>query len=226
MAFVTLETALKQQNQHGAVFWKVYDSSGKILLNQVNNNIGLEASAEALEDFLKNCLGDYVVLRLYTGEPKRTAAGDSKETTLTLRVRLEGQAFKGASNQHVISGAPGFADFLAILEQKRQSDIERLKLEMELNSKAGYVERLIDTVSQNPAILTALLGVLNRFAAPAAPVISAAPGVRQSQPLEAEEILQRMKIIDPDYINTLKNMVSYLEKNPGVIDQIKPIFTN
>jgi hypothetical protein len=47
---------------------------------------------------------------------------------------------------------------------------------------------------------------------------------RSNAPGEISETLQRLAAVDPDYLETLEKMTSYLEKNPGVIDQIKPIF--
>jgi hypothetical protein len=96
--------------------------------------------------------------------------------------------------------------------------MEKLKMEMESQNQDSVWTRLGEKLIQNESLVLALTGLISKFSAPKQ---IASP---QQAPTDIDDTLTRLSQVDPDYKNTLAKMTSYLEKNPGVIDQIKPIF--
>jgi hypothetical protein len=96
--------------------------------------------------------------------------------------------------------------------------MEKLKMEMESQNQDSVWSRLGEKLIQNESLVLALTGLISKLSAPKQ---IASP---QQAPTDFEETISRLSQVDPDYKNTLAKMTSYLEKNPGVIDQIKPIF--
>ena len=222
MALIDLESLTKLQKQHNAIFWKCYDPNGKTIINEVKTDIGIDASADILTDFLSSCLGDFVIVKLYRERPEYQTTGKATDQGLTLKVKLPGgTGYIGKPNTNT-TGAPSFNDFLALMEAKRAVEMEKLRLELE-TSRNSITDRILTAVTENPAIMTGVLNLLQSFAPKrqaTAPAISA-----NTDGANINNTLQRLSQVDPDYINTLENLTSYLEQNPGVIDQIKPIFT-
>lgn len=223
MAFVTPEYVKSLQETHEAKFWKVYDSTGKTLINKLDTDIGINKSATMLQDTLENCQADYVVCRLFTIAPTKTQAGATHDTGLTLKVRLDSmQAPKTTSAG--ISMAPGIQEYLALHDKIRQVEMEKMRMELEKDQADSPWMRLGEKLLQNDALVMAITGVISKFAASGKPVARVAAPAQNSSNTNIDETLQRLAAVDPDYINTLSKMTEYLEKNPGVIDQIKPIF--
>jgi hypothetical protein len=222
MALIDLDSLTKLQKQHNAVFWKCYDPNGKTVINEVKTDIGIDASADILTDFLSSCLGDFVIVKLYRERPEYQTTGKATDQGLTLKVKLPGgTGYIGKPNTNN-TGAPSFNDFLALMEAKRAVEMEKLRLELE-TSRNSLTDRILTAVTENPAIMTGVINLLQSFApkrqAPAAAISATTDGAN------INNTLHRLSQVDPDYINTLENLTAYLEQNPGVIDQIKPIFT-
>jgi len=115
------------------------------------------------------------------------------------------------------------AEQTADAEYKRQVELEKMRMELQQEQQDSPWMRLGEKLLQNDALVMAITGAISKFASgkTPAPKIAASP---QTNSTNIDETLQRLSIVDPDYINTLSKMTEYLEKNPGVIDQIKPIF--
>lgn len=222
MAFVTPEYVKNLQETHEAKFWKVYDSSGKILINKLDQDIGMNKSTAMLQDTLDNCQADYVTVRLFTIAPAKTTAGAGHDVGLTLKVRLDSmQTLKPF--QHTMGMAPGIQEYLALNDKLRQVELDKLRMELETDKADSPWMRLGEKLLQNDALVMAITGAISKLAAGRQVARVAAP-VPTSAPSEISETLERLAAVDPDYLETLEKMTSYLERNPGVIDQIKPIF--
>ncbi len=92
-------------------------------------------------------------------------------------------------------------------------------MELEAENQDSPWTRLGEKLLQNETLVAALTGLIMNLGAP-----KVAQPARVEAPSDIDETLSRLSQVDPDYKNTLAKMTSYLEKNPGVIDQIKPIF--
>lgn len=223
MAFVTPEYVKSLQSTHEAKYWKVYDGSGKTLINKLDADIGLNKSSDMLQETLDNCIADFVTVRLFTVAPAKTTAGDQRDTGLTLKVKLDNP--NNTKPMGMYGMQPGISEYIALHDKIRQVELEKLRMEMESNQTESPWTRLGEKLLQNDTLVLAITGAISKIAAgkQPAPQRIAQPQTTKT-PGEIEETLSRLSAVDPDYINTLEKMTSYLENNPGVIDQIKPIF--
>jgi hypothetical protein len=222
MAYVTPEYVRNLQKTHDAKFWRVYDSGGKVLINKCDSDIGISQSCDMLQDTIDNCIGDSVNVRLFATKPTKSEQGDTRENGLTLRVKLPNSGGSiGRMPQQAYSNynAPTLQDYISLHDKIRQVEMEKLKMELEAEQTVSPWAALGEKLLQNDALVAALTGILTKFSAPKA---IAQP--QQNAPTDLEETLSRLSAVDPDYKNTLAKMTTYLEKNPGVIEQIKPIF--
>jgi hypothetical protein len=197
MAYVTPEYVRNLQKTHDAKFWRVYDSGGKVLINKCDSDIGISQSCDMLQDTIDNCIGDSVNVRLFATKPTKSEQGDTRENGLTLRVKLPNSGGSiGRMPQQAYSNynAPTLQDYISLHDKIRQVEMEKLKMELEAEQTVSPWAALGEKLLQNDALVAALTGILTKFSAPKA-------------------------IAQP-----LAKMTSYLEKNPGVIEQIKPIF--
>jgi hypothetical protein len=224
MAFVTPEYVKNLQETHEAKFWKVYDSSGKVMINKLDHDIGMSKSTAMLQETLDNCQADYVTVRLFTIAPAKTTAGAGHDVGLTLKVRLDSMQTQKPF-QASIGMAPGIQEYLALHDKIRQVELEKMRMELESNQADSPWMRLGEKLLQNDALVMAITGAISKLAAgKQQPVQRIAQAQTTTAPGTISETLERLAKVDPDYLETLERMTSYLEKNPGVIDQIKPIF--
>jgi hypothetical protein len=176
-----------------------------------------------LQDTIENCIGDSVNVRLFSSKPTKVEAGDTRENGLTLRVKLpNGGSSIGRMPQHNFQNynSPSLEQYISLHDKIRQVEMEKLKMELEAENQDSPWTRLGEKLLQNETLVAALTGLIMNLGAPktiAAPTTLSAPS-------DIDETLSRLSQVDPDYKNTLAKMTNYLEKNPGVIDQIKPIF--
>lgn len=223
MAYVTPEYVRNLQKTHDCKFWRVYDSGGKVLINKCDSDIGIGASCDMLQDTIDNCIGDSVNVRLFTNKPTKSEEGTTRENGLTLRVKLPntGVAIGRMPQQNFQNyNSPSLEQYISLHDKIRQVEMEKLKMELEAENQDSPWTRLGEKLLQNETLVAALTGLIMNLGAPKT---VAAPS-QISAPSNIDETLNRLSQVDPDYKNTLAKMTAYLEKNPGVIDQIKPIF--
>lgn len=224
MAYISPEYVKSLQKSHEAKFWKVYDSTGKTLINKLDNDVGLNNSIEALQDTIDNCIGDYIIVKLFTIAPTKTQAGAQHDNGLHLKVKLDNspQAKAAAPYMGIV---PGFNEYISLHDKLRDLEIEKIKMELAAESSPSPWQKIGEKLLENDALLLAITGIITKAAtgrtapAPAPQQINSA-----NTSNDMEETLARLSAVDPDYKETLAKMTSYLERNPGVIDQIKPIF--
>lgn len=222
MAYVTPEYVRNLQKTHDCKYWRVYDSGGKVLINKCDSDIGISASCEMLQDTIENCIGESVNVRLFTNRPTKSEEGTPRENGLSLRVKLPNSPSNTIGRlpaQAYNNNSPSLQDYISLHDKIRQVEMEKLKMEMEAEQADSPWTRLGEKLLQNETLVAALTGLIMNLGAPKVnqPAQVAAPS-------DLDETLSRLSQVDPDYKNTLAKMTSYLEKNPGVIDQIKPIF--
>lgn len=220
MAFVSPEYVQSIQKKHDLKVWRLYDSSGKVLINKSDGSTSLDDSIDDLQDAITNCIGDFVTVKLYSKIPNRSREGEPTEHGLQLKVRLSGIGI-GSPNGNRSSSSPSWMDMVAMQDRIRTAEMEKLRMELEQKEQSPFA-RIAERLLENDQLVNALAGVLMKFASKAPAQIPSA--IQQPPPTNTDETIQRLAAIDPDYQNTLSKMVSYLERNPGVIDQIKPIF--
>jgi len=221
MAFVSAEYVKTLQKSHDAKYWKVFDSSGKVTINKLDQDIGLSASQDMLQETIENCIGDYVIVKLYTMKPERREAGVASESGLTLKVRLEGSSQMGFPKQqshHSFIGQPTWQDMMSVHEKLSKLEMDKLRIELEDKEQSPF-ERIAEKLLENDALIMALTGVLGRMAGAAPQRAIAAPQGATTM----DETLNKLSRVDPDYQHTLSKMAEYLESNPSVLGQIKTV---
>jgi hypothetical protein len=219
MAYVSPTYVKKMQSTHNAEFWKLYNNTGKELINECTTHIGLSASIDMLEEALENCAGaSSVLVKLYTVKPERTLSGQSKGDTFELRVKLDGETQSGNFTNRNFSpgiGAPTWVDMMNMSDRIRQTELDKLRLELEQKEESPW-SRIAEKLLENDALILALAGLIKKPIQQATRQISA--------PANENDLFNRLNNIG--FSNTdIENMATYLEENPGVIDQIKPIFS-
>jgi hypothetical protein len=108
------------------------------------------------------------------------------------------------------------------MDKIQQVQMEKMRMELEADQADSPWMRLGEKLLQNDALVMAITGAISKFAAGTKQPARVAAPVPTNTGID--ETLQRLAAVDPDYMNTLSKMTDYLERNPGVIDQIKPIF--
>jgi hypothetical protein len=225
MAYISPEYVKSLQKSHEAKFWKVYDSTGKTLINKLDSDIGLNNSIEALQETLDNCIGDYVTVKLFSIAPTKTQAGAQHDNGLHLKVKLDNSPSNKAAAPYM-GIVPGFNEYISLHDKLRELEIEKIKMQLEAESNPSPWQKIGEKLLENDALILAITGLITKAAtgrqaqAPAQQQIN--KPINESN--ELEETLSRLSAVDPEYKETLAKMTSYLERNPGVIDQIKPIF--
>jgi hypothetical protein len=219
MAYVTPTYVKKMQTTHNAQFWKLYNNTAKELINECCTNIGLSASIEMLEEALENCAGaQSVLVKLYTQKPEQRKQGIPAGEMFELRVKLDGEQIQNNNfrgNYPTGISAPSWLDMMQMSDKLRQIELDKLRMELENREQSPW-ERIADKLLENDALIIALAGLIKKPIAAAPKTISA--------PQNENNVLERLNGLGFTSVD-IENMANYLEENPGVIDQIKPIFT-
>jgi hypothetical protein len=218
MAYVTPSYVKKMQTTHDAQFWKLYNNTGKELINECSTSIGLSASIDMLEEALENCAGaQSVLVKLYTQKPQKREQGVPAGEMFELRVKIDGEQVPASFKNNYMPGigAPTWVDMMSLSDKIRQIELDKLRMELENREQSPW-ERIADKLLENDALIIALAGLIKKPLAPAVKTISA--------PQNENNVLERLNGLGFSS-QDIENMANYLEENPGVIDQIKPIFT-
>lgn len=218
MAFFPLSYAKTMQTKHNAQFWKLYNNTGKELIDECSTSIGLSASVDMLQEALENCSGaSSVLVKLYTQKPERRAPGVPAGEMFEIRIKLDGENLPASfkNNYSTGIGAPTWVDMMSLSDKIRQIELDKLRMELESREQSPW-ERIADKLLENDALIIALTGLIKKPTAPAVKTISA--------PNNDSNVIERLNVLGFTPTD-IENMACYLEENPGVIDQIKPIFT-
>jgi hypothetical protein len=218
MAYVTPSYVKKMQTTHDAQFWKLYNNTGKELINECGTNVGLSASIDMLEEALENCGGaQSVLVKLYTQKPQKREQGVPAGEMFELRVKLDGEQLPTSFKNNYAPGigAPSWIDMMNLSDKIRQIELDKLRMELESREQSPW-ERIADKLLENDSLILALAGLIKK------PITTAPKAI--SAPNNESNVIDRLNNIGFSPTD-IENMASYLEENPGVIDQIKPIFT-
>lgn len=217
MALITIDTAAKFQRQQNAIYWKVSDKSKKLTLNRNDEALDLESSIDLLKDTLKNCIGDYCSVTLYTEKPTQLEKGSVKGKIFELQVQLDSPTSYRSTPGASIN-APSFNDLLALQKQVLELEYEKKLNEATAdNERLKPIDKLVEKLTQGDTI-NLLIGAFMNKINPKEQISGTGASAG-----DMAETLKRLSAVDPNYRNTLEKMTSYLEKNPGVLAQIKMI---
>lgn len=210
------------QRKHNLIYWKLYDRSKKLLIDSQESPTQLERSIESLQDTLDNCTGDVVYLELYGDVPKKRTDGGPMPKTYEMFVRLD-NSHAGAGRGAPAPGGQMFDQILALHAQIAEMRIEAVKKDMEAQIAGPPAPSIGEKLAE--ALLPHVPKILGMFekpqqvgSPPSAARSGSAPSTNQLQTISA-----KFEKVDPDYLNTLAKMAEYLEKNPGVLPNIKAI---
>jgi len=218
MALVTIDTAAKFQRQQNAVYWKVCDKTKKLCINRNDEALDIDSSIDLLKDTLKNCLGDYCSVTLYTEKPTQLEKGSTKGKMFELLVQLENNnpTYRTAPGPTI--NAPSFNDLLEMQRKVMELEYEKKLSEATADTeRAKPIEKLIDKLTEGNTInllISAFMAKINK------PETISGPANTST---EMSDTLKRLSAVDPNYQYTLEKMTQYLEKNPSVLAQIKAI---
>lgn len=213
MALITIETTGKLQRQQNAIFWKVCDKTKKLVINRNDELMPIENSIELLRDTLKDCIGDYCSVTLYTEKPTQLEKGSTKGKIFELLVKLDSTQY----NQSPINGtSSNFSEMLELHKKVMQLEFEKKQAdERDEAIQQKPLEKLVDKLTEGNTINLLLSAFMNK--------LNKQPESISGAPADLKPTIEKLSKVDPDYINTLQKMAIYLEKNPGVLPQIKMI---
>jgi hypothetical protein len=217
MAYVTPDYVKQMQLKHKAAFWKISDKTKKTVINR-NQTDNLNASIDELQEAL-NIAGDYVIVTLYTIEPKETKPGDTRGQSFELMVKLN----DGYTNTRAINGAP--IDLLLKMQEEKHAlnlEMEKLKMTRENEPKKHWIAEL---AQNNPEIVTGVISFGKIAGGKLIDMMSTKTnkGMSAPEPINSEtaEALKKFEAIDPEYFAVLKRMANLVSGEPSMYWQFK-----
>lgn len=231
MAYTSLSYMLKLMDQQEIQYWRVTDSTNRLTINKNDKDIGVNASKELIKETIENCDGDYVNVKLYVTKPVWKQKDDETGTIYQLKIKLQNDTIAPAlkQNNNHITGFPSFNDIIALHQANANLQME-MKLK-ELENKATGNNKLLEYFTSNKEFMSAITGLIFSMTKKGVPATIRQPDKAQQQqaiinaPAELKTTLKEFAEIDPDYINTLKDMASYLKQSPESLEQIKTILS-
>jgi hypothetical protein len=214
MAQITPQYAEALQKKHGFKFWRVYDRSKKEIDNNTRD-ISLGESVNLLQETLNNITGDLCYVTFLADETKK---GGKQPERLDVTIRCNDGV---VNRKETALNGVSISDFMALQEKlfETRLKLETARLEQPAESgKITMVEKFLSYAMEKdliPAAIGAITTMRNK------PEINQAPEV--NGPDQLAETLKKFSQVDPTYQETLKKMADYLQKNPGVLPQIKSI---
>jgi hypothetical protein len=223
MAFVSAEYVKTLQKTHDSKFWKVYDGSGKVVINKCDQDIGLSASQDLLQETLENCIGDCVIVKLYSKQPERREAGVNAETGLTLKVKLDSNpGYNQKPSYQSAIGQPSWMDMMAMSDKMRQIELDKLRMELEADKTEHPMMTALYKAMENPAPILQGIGamismIMNKPTAAAIGQNTTTSTTGGS----IEETIEKFQKVDPDYINVLSKFADWAKNNPDQYAAVK-----
>jgi len=213
MTLVSIDSAGKFQKQQNAIYWKVTDKSKKLTINRNDDLQPIDDSIALLKDTLKDCIGDYVNVTLYTEKPTQLEKGSVKGKIFELAVQLESVNHTYNKYQPQIS-APNFSDVLELHKQVMQLEYDK-KLAEATEDKIIQrpLDKLVEKLTEGNTINLLISAFMNK--------VTKQPEAIGSIPNDMKDTFNKFAAVDPDYKNTLAKMADYLQANPNVLQQIK-----
>jgi len=149
--YVTADFVKTKQKINDAKFWKVFDQSGKSLIDKCEQDIGLSASIDMLQETLEECMGEFVIVKLYQKQPERRELGINAETGLTLKVKLDkNPGYSQKSNYQSGIGQISLTDYMLINDKNRQLELDKLRMELEADKQETPAMAALYKMMENP----------------------------------------------------------------------------
>jgi len=223
MAYVSAEYVKSLQKTHDSKFWKVYDGSGKILINKCDQDIGLSASQDLLQETLENCIGDSVTVKLYTKQPERREAGINAETGLTLKVKLDSPGYNQKSSYQSGIGQPSWMDMMAMSDKMRQIELDKLRMELEADKEEHPMMTALYKAMENPApILQGIGAMISMIMNKSNPTAQIGQNTTTAEIAGSiDETIEKFQKVDPDYVNVLSKFADWAKNNPEQYQAVK-----
>lgn len=232
-SLVKIDYVLEIAQTHGCKCWRMWDDGGELLDRRESETASITQVLADLRASFERVSGSFVSIRLspkkltkggdqitnvYNYKVKCLSAGDFETAEAPAEIKLA----KGAGSSEIYSLLSELKVQLA--EQKKDVEIRELQRQLQEQKKGGGKNRLLEQyltkilLSSDVKEISAAAPVAGHTEAPAK---AAAPVAGTQQELVQQ--LQRLKKLDNDFVNTLKRLADYAEKNPGALDQLKTI---
>jgi hypothetical protein len=222
MAFVSAEYVKTLQKTHDSKFWKVYDGSGKVVINKCDQDIGLSASQDLLQETLENCIGDSVIVKLYQKQPERREAGINAETGLTLKVKLDSPGYSQKSSYQSAIGQPSWQDMMAMSDKMRSIEMDKLRMELEADKEEHPMMTALYKAMENPAPILQGIGAMISMIMNKNQTAQIGQNTTTTQSAGSiEEAIGKFQQVDPDYINVLSKFADWAKNNPEQYSAVK-----
>jgi hypothetical protein len=223
MAFVSAEYVKTLQKTHDSKFWKVYDGSGKVVINKCDQDIGLSASQDLLQETLENCIGDCVIVKLYSKQPEKREAGVNAETGLTLKVKLDGNpGYNQKSTYQSGIGQISLTDYLAVNDKNRVLELEKLRMELEADKAEHPMMTALYKAMENPTpILQGIGAMISMIVNKKSPAAIGQSTTTSTTGGSIEDAISKFQEVDPDYINVLSKFADWAKNNPEQYSAVK-----
>ena len=223
MAFVSAEFVKTKQKINNSIFWKVYDQSGKSLIDKCDQDIGLSASQDMLQETLEGLMGDFVIVKLYTKQPERREQGVNAETGLTLKVKLDGNPVYNQKPTYQSGiGQISLTEYLAVNDKNRVLELEKLRMELEADKAEHPMMTALYKAMENPTpILQGIGAMISMVMNKNQPIAIGKSASTTETSGSIEETIEKFQKVDPDYINVLSKFADWAKNNPDQYAAVK-----
>jgi hypothetical protein len=210
------EHIAKLQREQDLRYWRIYDSSGKILMNQLIRDIGLEESIALLQEDLENTYEGFVVVRLYITKPTSRKEGDTYDPPLTRKVKLDRI---GVNNIPVVSSGKDQEAYYNL-----KLEVEKMKWERENEKEKGdWISKVIYLAEEKPQVIKEVFTGIGAFYNMVVnkPKISAPVKIPEGTPNKLKGTLNKLAEADPEYQDTLDKLADLAKADPSLLPLLK-----
>jgi hypothetical protein len=176
-----------------------------------------------LQETLENCMGDFVVVKLYQKQPERREAGINAETGLTLKVKLDsnpGYNQKQSYNSGI--GQPSWQDMMQMSDKVRQIELDKLRMELEADKEEHPMMTALYKAMENPTpILQGIGAMISMVMNKKSPAAIGQNTTTSTTGGSIEDAISKFQEVDPDYINVLSKFADWAKNNPEQYSAVK-----
>lgn len=237
MAYLTnIDDVIDFVKNNDAPYWTIRDQSGNKIAEQQNEDVELPASIKMLHDVLSRYEdgGAKLCITHQKIHGNKGAAGAFKVWYHTPRAAagVTGTETAGANKQvldlierihHVEKSA---------LQREHERQLEDLKRELTRKEKQPSVtDRFVESLMSNPAIGSAIAGIIGKFAGAPAPIAGNASiqghvdELPADQQTKIENAINTLLEVDADFANTITILADFAKRKPdqfrGFIPMLK-----
>lgn len=144
MEFSNWETVKEVMQDHKAVYWSVFDSTNKRLLNKSDKDLAPETSFEKLKNFVDREQGDFVNIRLDQRPTATKNEGGAVRSFGPYMIRLVSAPQNKNYSEGSINGVP-VEHYQEMIGKVRSLEMDKLR--MELSERPSALERFFETDS-------------------------------------------------------------------------------